>query len=166
MPAQAQIVQLVEFWTMAKDVVVDPLDRARNREPAAGEHQDIAPQPRPNQLMQRGARTEQSARKVNFMTHQGDKRGVDFARTQLIGGVAESRDILARQIDPPFTQVNRDILPEVGQLQSGADVIRELLALRVAEAEKVEHQTPNRVGRITRVADQVFDSLEALEIDV
>src|SRR5215471_13928072 len=41
-----------------------------------------------------------------------------------------------------------------------------MLALGVAIAEKIEHQPPDRIGRVARVPEQIVDRVEALKMDV
>jgi len=40
------------------------------------------------------------------------------------------------------------------------------LALRIAIAEKIEHQATDRIGRIARVSKQIIDSIKAGEVYV
>ena len=48
------------------------------------------------------------------------------------------------------------ILPEVGELKSGAGVVGPPLALFVAIAEKVEDEAAHRVGRVVAIVKQVL----------
>src|SRR5207253_10054093 len=50
------------------------------------------------------------------------------------------------------------VLPKVGELQSRASEVGELLALRVTVAADVEHEVADRICRITTIAKQIVKS--------
>jgi hypothetical protein len=52
---------------------------------------------------------------------------------------AEALQVLGGQVNPPVGQVLGHVLPVLGQLQGGADVIGERDAFRGGDAEDVEH---------------------------
>src|SRR5260370_8117104 len=79
---------------------------------------------------------------------------------------AEAFHVAARKIDSSLAEIDRDILPEVGELQSAANQIRQMLPLGAAITKKIEHQPPYRIRRIARVAEQIVKSAETLELDV
>src|SRR5579875_204548 len=135
-PAQAQIVQLAKLGAAAEHVIADRFDRTQNRQSTAGKHQDIAPQTWPDQLVQRGARAKQLAREPDLMAHQRDERRSGGSCAQLFDRIAKAGHIAARQIYSALAEIDRDILPEIGQLQTAADAVGQLLAARVAKTEQ------------------------------
>ena len=64
------------------------------------------------------------------------------------------REILLRHVDAPLGRIDGHVLPEIRQLQTAANLIRKLLALRVAMAEQVENQVSDRIGRTAAVVAQ------------
>src|SRR5271167_4999966 len=97
-PSQPRVIQFGQLWAAAENVVTHAFDRAQDRQPATGEHQNIAAQPRPYQRMQRGAGAEQSTRELDFMAQQRNERRIDGAGAQILLRIAEARQILTWQI--------------------------------------------------------------------
>ena len=59
------------------------------------------------------------------------------------------------QVDPAALEVARHVLPAVGELERGADLVGARLALRVAVPEQPEHDAADRVRRAAAVLEQV-----------
>ena len=109
-----------------------------------------------------GAADQHIARAADLVLHQGDEIPASRARRAGPRGVTPNvRRSRARKIDAAFLEIDRDVLPEIRELQSAAHEIRKPLALGVAIAEKIQHQASHRIGRITRIAEQIIDGLEA-----
>ncbi len=68
--------------------------------------------------------------------------------------------IFQRNINASLGIIHGDVLPEVGQLQSGAGVVGELLALGVAITAQVEDEMAYGIRRIAAIGEDVFESLE------
>jgi hypothetical protein len=116
--------------------------------------------------MELRAAHEQVARVLDLMPHQRDKRRGEPASAEIVFGHPEMREVPTREIDPSLREIDRDVLPEVRQLQPGTDQIRQALPLSIAIAEQIQHQPPDGIGRTARVPAQVLDRLEALKIHV
>ena len=69
------------------------------------------------------------------MAHQRSEVRVRVAQAQILDAHAEARHVLARQIDAPLLEIDRDVLPEVRELQAAAHLVGETLAPEVAIAE-------------------------------
>ncbi len=100
------------------------------------------------------------------MAHHRNEARCHATLAQIVNTHAETLHIAARQVDTPVTEIDCDILPEIGELEPAAHKTRKMLALGVAVAEKIEHQPPHRIGRVARVAEQIVERVEALKIDV
>ena len=59
---------------------------------------------------------------------------------------------IERNVNAALLEISRDVLPEIGELQSGAGGVREALALRVAITAQIEHQAADGVRRIAAIA--------------
>src|ERR1700722_6138976 len=79
---------------------------------------------------------------------------------------AETLHIAARKINSSLVEIDCDILPEIGELQSTADQIRKMLTLGVTIAEQIKDKPPDRICRVARVAEQIVERVEALEVHV
>src|SRR5206468_1898086 len=85
---------------------------------------------------------------------------VHGTRRQSGTALGEAIQVLLRHVDAAAPQVARHVLPEVGELERGANVVRARLALRVAVAEEREHDAPDRVGRAAAVREDVGEGRE------
>ena len=65
----------------------------------------------------------------------------------------------AGQVAAAAVPVFDDVLPEVGELQAGADLVRKLRALFVAEAGDPKDESPDGVGGEAGILDQAFERL-------
>ena len=68
---------------------------------------------------------------------------------------------IERKIDAIFLQIHRDVLPEIGELQRGAGGVREALALGIAIAAQIQHQTADGIRRVAAIAEHVVEGLVA-----
>src|SRR5207244_11853507 len=87
-------------------------------------------------------------------------RGSGMAR-EIVGAVAEASHVIARQVDAALVEVDRQILPEVRQLQRRADVVGTRLPLGIAIAEQRQHQVPDRIGGMYAIVEEVVERREA-----
>jgi hypothetical protein len=62
---------------------------------------------------------------------------------------------LVGQVAAPAGRIGGQILPEVRELEAGADPIGEHLPLGVAVAEQSQHQVPHGIGRARAVGEQL-----------
>src|SRR5271170_3176759 len=72
-PSEFQVVEFRQLRTHPEYIVVNAIDRAQNRQAAAREHHDVAPQPPVYQLVQFSGFDQHRASDAGFMTHQIDK---------------------------------------------------------------------------------------------
>ncbi len=80
----------------------------------------------------------------------------DGSGAELCLGDAEALHVVGGEIDAvAFEDVAADILPEVDELQGGADFVAELLAEFVAVAAHVEDESANGVGASGAVIDEL-----------
>ncbi len=82
------------------------------------------------------------------------------------GRTPKRSKIAARKIDAALGEIDGNVLPEIGELESAARQIGQALALGVAIAEEVEHHAADRIGGTAGVAEEVVDGIEAGEINV
>src|SRR5581483_520104 len=130
------------------------------------EHQNVAAQTAIDEPMQFGAAPQEIAREGDLVRHQFNELPTDTMRSQIRVGHAEARHVRARQIDASLGKIDRDILPEVGELQAAADEIGKLLALRVPIAEEIQDQAAHRIGGVPSIVEQGGHRREALEVNV
>ena len=74
---------------------------------------------------------------------------------------SEGSQVFERKINAAFCVIHTDVLPEIGELQRSACVIRELLALRIAISAQVQHQMANRISRVMAVSENIIERLES-----
>src|SRR5206468_708145 len=98
-------------------------DRAQYRQTAAREHQDVAAQPAINEAMELAALNQHRACVFHLMFQQCDELFVRSRALQVFGGHAEAGHVAPGKIDAVFAQIDCDILPEIGELQSATDQI-------------------------------------------
>ena len=108
-----------------------------------------------------GAGVQQSSRALDFEVHQRGPGVVDAAGIDLPFGHAEALQVLLRQVDATLAPVDGDVLPEVGELQAGADGVRPRHRLLVAAAVQREQQAADRVGRAPAVVAQVSRTIRS-----
>ena len=70
----------------------------------------------------------------------------DPALADLRLGNAEPHQVFRWKIDAPLAPIERDILPEIRELKSGADRIRVAAMLCIVYTIETEQQAPDRVG--------------------
>src|SRR5208282_6757220 len=107
----------------------------QNRQPAAGEHYYVAPGPLVHALVQFSPLGEHRTRDSGFMAHQIHELARRRMRGQVRRRDSESFHVAARKIDSSLVEIDCNILPEVGELQSAADQVRQMLPPGVAVAE-------------------------------
>src|SRR5262245_31740881 len=62
-----------------------------------------------------------------------------------------------RQINPILHDIDCDVLPEIGELESGCNLIRKPVITLVTIIEKQEHQSSDRVGRPRTIIEQFVE---------
>src|SRR5690242_17844549 len=141
-PSENEIIELAELRAPVENVVVDFLNRAQDRETPTRKHHDVAPQTPIDHPAQFRPAHQEVASEGNLVSHQGDefrsgssdRPGLETFResAQSGGRKSEALHVATRQIDAAVGEIDRDILPEIGELQSAADEIGESLPLGIA----------------------------------
>src|SRR5581483_9392530 len=65
---------------------------------------------------------------------------------ELLLAAAEAGEILLREVDAPASEILRDVLAVLCELQSRADAVRQRDQLGLPMSEDAEHDLPHRVG--------------------
>ena len=108
-------------------------------------------------------RSKKSARPLDLKTHEFDKGGRATAILQVGFRVAEPLAVFRRQVNAANVEIARDILPEVGKLQPGADAISKKCPLAVVAFAQVKHQVTHGIGGVTAVVEKLVECLVALD---
>ena len=75
-------------------------------------------------------------------------------------GHAEFLALVLRQINAVLLQIDADILPEIRELQAGADVVGEHVQLLVAHAVQQQDEPPDRI----RAAAAIIEHLGEIRV--
>src|SRR5207249_8735607 len=103
-------------------------------EPAAREEAHLAREAAGHQLGERKAAREEVARAGDLEGEEAAEVVVGRASRQRGAAFGEAIQVLLRDVDAAARQVAGHVLPEVGELERGADVVRARLARRGAVA--------------------------------
>ena len=127
-------------------------DEAGDRKLAAARHH----------CHERCAFAEQIASTGHLEGHQRLHGGAGVRGAKVVVAHGEPAKVFLGQIDAAAVQILCDVLPVLGQLQRGADLVGERDAIGGGDAEGGEHQVPDRVGRQRAVVPQVVERLVAV----
>ena len=105
------------------DTITDSLDAIQDAQAPAGKKIDIDPNPSGKHVNERQAVPQKSPGPIDLEPHHVQERRVGHPAAQVLVAITETPPRFARDVNPADVQVARDILPEVRQLQSGADGI-------------------------------------------
>src|SRR5438128_607685 len=94
---------------------------------------------------------EQISGSLQQDTHQFDIAMVKHPVKQIPLAEIVGGKQVERNIDAILLEIARNILPEVGQLESGASEIGERLPLVVVVAAEIKHKAPHRIRRVTAI---------------
>src|SRR2546423_5164261 len=114
---------------MRENVVVilfNELEYAHSTEPHGSKFEA---QPSAHRCAQGLSASEHFAGAIHFELHQMSESFVVFATLQIIYVEVESRQIFGGQIHPVLIEIDCDVLPMIGELQRGADIVRPFMAL-------------------------------------
>src|SRR5687767_4059223 len=98
---------------------------------------------------------EEMPRPLAFVRQQPADGVGDAAGAQRLLGDAESCQILLRQIDSAALEIDPDVANDVGDLQREAEVEGVFSRSRVAAAEDLDADQPNRGRHAAAIADQL-----------
>src|SRR5262249_55830159 len=101
------------------------------------------------------------ARSFDLEFHQSEKLWSCTAGCDHVLRYTEAAHVIQWKINSSLAVVDRNVLPEVRQLQGGAGEIGEFLPLCIAISAGIEHQPADGIGGILAIAKQVFEALVA-----
>src|SRR5882724_1368108 len=145
---QTSLLAFADGGALVKRVVSAGLDGVEDGEAAATEHIEIDAESRVHHFRERRAFGEQCPRAGNQIFHQIYVAVVEAAVDDVRLGEAVSGSGVEGNIDAPLFEVARDVLPEVGKLQGGADGVGEELAALIAIAAEIQDKAADRIGGI------------------
>src|SRR6185437_12381287 len=108
---------------------------------------------------QRQAFAHQAAAAFDLERQHRAQRRCGCAAVQLLLRAAETREVLAGQVDAPAAEVLGDVLAVLGDLERRADAVGERDQLLLALSEDAEHDLADRVGRQRAVGPQLLPRL-------
>ena len=158
---QAQKLHLLaftEFWPGADRVISNRLNFPQDRQAAFAKQFDISPHRDGNHIEQGSPLLEERASTIDFKSHQFAKCGRETAGMKIAVVETESASVLIRQIDSAeILIISPHVLPEIGELQTGANVVGERGPGRVETFTKIKNQSANGIRRILAIAEQLVE---------
>lgn len=144
-------------------VIAAGFDGVENGYAAAGEHIEVDAQAALDHFGERGALDKEIARANDQIFHQADVTRVETAFDDIGFHEAVGCGDIERNIDAAFFEVAIDVLPKIGELESGAGGVRQRLALFVAIAAKIEDEAADGIRGKNAVADHGVPSRITLD---
>ena len=136
------------------------LDGVENFLPAAAEEFEIDGEGFVYFFNERQAAEKPFVGALDFeLHHLAEGVGIEIL-SQIFFRHCELPQVFERKINSAFGIVDGDVLPEIGELQSGAGVIGELLAFGVVIAAEIEDEMADRIGRVTAVGENIVKGFE------
>ena len=114
-----------------------------------------------HQCDQRLAGVEHRFGPIDFAGQQLAELRIELAAGEHRFVVAGAAAAFLRQINAATLVIAGHVLPEVGQLQRGADLIGQLAAALVVAAAQIQHQAADGIGRVAAVAEQIVECFVA-----
>ena len=121
---------------------------------------------RPGSRRASGAPKCSSARALHLEGHQFAPGGRQPGGGQVFVGDAMPAQVFLGQVDAVLVPVEAHVLPEIDQLQAGADGVGLFQVLRAGGVEQMQHQPADRIGRARAVVQQRGVILVARDGDV
>ena len=128
---------------------------SRMRRPPCTTSRSSQPARPGDRVHQRGARQHQLARPGDTRRPARAPRRCPRRASSSIGVDAVARAVGERQVEAAARQVDAQVLPEVDELQRGADGVRRAQRRGVVDAVEVQQQAADRVGRAAAVVEQL-----------
>ena len=108
-------------------------------------------------------RSNSSRVRSDLEAHQLGEGRREAAAFQVVVAVAEAAAVLLGQVDAADVEIAAHVLPEIGELQGGADVIGQGRPRLVERLAEVKHQPPDRVGGAAAIVEQLIERLVSLD---
>ncbi len=137
-----------------EDVAAHGVDALENARPARDDRPKLEAGAEGKPPRQRTARVEQRARARRFERHQPRQRASHAPSAICVRPTPNRVEVLERQVDASLAPVDRDVLPEIGELQRRADRVAFDAALRVVGLVQREQQAPDRIRRAAAIVDE------------
>jgi len=107
---------------------------------------------------------EEISRARHLEREELPERRVGRAPGERVPATREAIEVLCRDVHAAPIEVAGHVLPEVRQLEGGADVVGARLPLGIAVPEESEHDTPDRVRRAATVLENVREGREGARV--
>src|ERR1700730_40627 len=148
---QARLFAFADRGAVVKCVVSGGLDGVEDGKSAAAEHLEIDAKAGVHHFRERHSFGEQQARAGNQIVHEIYVAVIEAAVDDVSFGEAIDGSGVQRDVDAALFEVARYVLPEIGELQSGAGRVGEELSLFIAIAAEIEDEASNRIGGVGAV---------------
>ncbi len=112
---------------MFQRVVTRSLNGVEDCQASLAEHFEIHAQKRFDGFRQRHTGLEDRSSASNQRFHQRDKARIEALVDDLCFIQSVSGENVERNVDASFFEIARNVLPEIGELQRGASLVRQLL---------------------------------------
>jgi hypothetical protein len=137
---------------LGEDVPLCPLERLECSEASSRKEADRPSGSATDPLLQQTPGAKKPTRAIGFGAQQPKK----FRTRPVKPGHAETASVHDRQVDATELEISGDVLQEIDELQSGADVVARSNELRVViEPQEAENEPPDRIGRVPAVLTEI-----------
>src|SRR5262245_60635910 len=152
---EAEQVAAPERRPAREDVVTGFLDAREHRQTSVGEEADLAPEAALHQRRQSEPALEPGPCAIHLERHEGGEARRQTSARQGLAAAGEAVEVLLGQVDATAFQILGHVLPAVGELQGGADLVGARLPFRIVVPEEPEHDAADRVRGAPAVLEQV-----------
>jgi hypothetical protein len=83
----------------------------------------------------------------------------DFSCKKILFGHAESGEIILGKVNTILAEIDGDILPKIGQLEGGANMVGELGEFTTSLSVNQKHKSSDGIGTTTAVVEHVGEAL-------
>ena len=137
---------------LGEDVPLCRLERLECSEAPARKEADRASSSATDPPLQETPGAKKPTRAIGLEAQQQEK----FRTRPIERGHGETAPVDGRQVDATELEITRDVLKEVDELQSGADVVARRNELRVmSEPQEAEDEAPDGIGRVPAILTKI-----------
>ena len=144
--AENQPVPCAELGPMAENIAAHAADAFEDTQATLYGQADFPAHAAGQGMDERCAALHQGSRPVDLEIHQRRPVGRPAATRDVVLADPEMRKVGLRDVNAVLLPVDGHVLPEIDQLQGGADAIRLHQMLVLGPAKQVQHQPADRVG--------------------
>ena len=134
------------------------VDAVQDAQAAGDDHVQFKLQAQRQHARQRSSGFEQVAGALDFETDELRPPLVAARLADLGFGDAETSQVVLRKVNAPLVPVDGDVLPEIGELQAGADRVGLRPGRVVIDAVEVEQQASDRIRRPRAIIPEVGEN--------